>query len=297
MSSIKKHQCPSCGGSLIIDNDKQMYHCSFCGSTYDYEYFREDETLRMGETYLERGEFSAAADAYRFMLNKDPHDFLALRGLMLAAAQLNSMSDLIRKDKSRDFSFDAALADEAVEGASEEDKEYFKDLRKIFSDMKELSEINGEIDSLGRERRGSGEAIRSNEVELNDCYIEKDRYGKKISPLRSFIFNWVFYAAFVTITSPLVIVGLKYNEISAAAFTFIALYILIPVLNLTVVFPMIRKKAALDRSIEELSAKSNSAGDTMKILDEKAEKLGAAIKTACHDFVKKDTLIMRKVIK
>ena len=47
MSSIKKHQCPSCGGTLSVDNERQMYRCKFCGSTYDYEYFREEhpETL------------------------------------------------------------------------------------------------------------------------------------------------------------------------------------------------------------------------------------------------------------
>ena len=75
---IKKHQCPSCGGSLRIDSDKQMYHCAFCGSAYDYEYFREDRIHEAGETYLSRGEFMATADAYEFMLKKDPHDFLAL---------------------------------------------------------------------------------------------------------------------------------------------------------------------------------------------------------------------------
>ena len=64
MSNIKKHQCPSCGGSLIIDNDKQLYHCTFCGSTYDYEYFREEQMHEMGETFLSRGEFMAAIDAY-----------------------------------------------------------------------------------------------------------------------------------------------------------------------------------------------------------------------------------------
>ena len=25
MTMIKKHQCPSCGGNLTVDNDKQMY--------------------------------------------------------------------------------------------------------------------------------------------------------------------------------------------------------------------------------------------------------------------------------
>ena len=61
---IKQHQCPSCGGSLRIDRDKQMYHCTFCGSTYDYEYFREDRIHEAGETYLSRGEFMATTEAF-----------------------------------------------------------------------------------------------------------------------------------------------------------------------------------------------------------------------------------------
>ena len=35
MSSIKKHQCPSCGGSLRVDSDTQMYRCTSCGSSYE----------------------------------------------------------------------------------------------------------------------------------------------------------------------------------------------------------------------------------------------------------------------
>lgn len=99
MSRIKKHQCPSCGGNLAVDNDKQLYHCSFCGSTYDYEYFREDEMHETGEKYLSRGEFMAAVDAYRFTLTKDPHDFFALRGLMLAADIRMLIYELLKKDR------------------------------------------------------------------------------------------------------------------------------------------------------------------------------------------------------
>ena len=52
MSNINKHQCPSCGGSLIVDNEKQMYRCTSCGSSYDYDYFREEKLHEMGETEM-----------------------------------------------------------------------------------------------------------------------------------------------------------------------------------------------------------------------------------------------------
>ena len=132
ISKIKKHQCPSCGGSLRIDRDKQMYHCTFCGSSYDYEYFREDKIHEAGETYLSRGEFMATADAYEFMLKKDPHDFLALRGLMLTAAHITDMSELDREVVSDQFSYDSQMVSEAIESASEEDKGYFIELARVL---------------------------------------------------------------------------------------------------------------------------------------------------------------------
>lgn len=292
MSSIKKHQCPSCGGNLIIDNDKQMYHCTFCGSAYNYEYFREDQMLQMGETYLLRGEFNAAVDAYKFTLKKDPHDFLALRGLMLAAAHLNDMNDLIREDHSRGFSYDAGLVSEAFEGASDKDKGYFIDLREIYSDMNKLSELYDEIDSLSENRRKSGEAIRSNEVVRKDCFIEYGD-GKERSPVRSFIINWIIYGIVVLNTLPIIIfMGSDYGALFIDIIL-ISIYIFIPIMNLTVVYPRIKKKKALDKSIGELSSKSDGIGERLKVLDAEAEKLAGSIRTSSHDFVKKDILIMR----
>ena len=88
MGQIKNRQCPSCGGSMIGDSEKQIYRCISCGSSYDYDYFREERLHEMGDTYLSRGEVNAAVDAYRLILKKSPHDFRAIRGLMLAAAYL-----------------------------------------------------------------------------------------------------------------------------------------------------------------------------------------------------------------
>ena len=97
MSQIKKQQCPSCGGNLFDDSEKQMYRCISCGSSYDYDYFREEKLHGMGETYLSRGESKAAIDAYRLILQNNPHDFAALRGLMLAAAYLKDMWNMFYK--------------------------------------------------------------------------------------------------------------------------------------------------------------------------------------------------------
>ena len=250
----------------------------------------------MGENCLARGEFIAAADTYRFTLKKDPHDFLALRGLMLAAANLNDMNDLIRKDHTRGFTYNAGLVSDAVEGASEEDKGYFNDLQKIYSDMKDLSELYGEIDSLNAIRRMGGEAIRSKEVERKDCHFENSNV-KDSNPKTRFIINWIIYAGFIQITLPLFIVNCLKKEFSSMDFILnafiVLLYILIPVLNLKVVYPKIPKERVLNRTIKELSAESENIGGRVKELDARAEKLAAGIRLSCHDFVKRDRLVMR----
>ena len=49
MAIIKGHICKSCGGPLDIDIDRQLYICPFCGVTYDYDYFREDNVMAIAE--------------------------------------------------------------------------------------------------------------------------------------------------------------------------------------------------------------------------------------------------------
>ena len=55
MSITKKHQCPSCGGYLNVDNDKQMYRCASCVFTYDFYYFCEENLIDLVDTALSRG--------------------------------------------------------------------------------------------------------------------------------------------------------------------------------------------------------------------------------------------------
>ena len=190
MSKIKKHQCPSCGGNLIVDNDNQMYRCASCGSAYDYEYFREEKLYEMSETYLSRGEVMAAVDTYRLTLKNHPHDFTALRGLMLAAAYLKDMDDLISISEAKRFSFDSQLVSEAVENASEEDKEYFKEFGKIFADKKDLVDLTRKIEELKRDKKRIETTVRLTDDSRYDYYYE-GKNGSQLPPELMFIMIWI----------------------------------------------------------------------------------------------------------
>lgn len=297
MSNIKKHQCPSCGGTLTVDNDKQMYHCTFCGSTYDYEYFREEQMQEMGKRYLTRGEFMAAADAYRFMLKKDPHDFRALRGLMLAAARLRNMDEVIREKKSTEFSYDSKLAGEAIEGASEEDREYFTLFGRIYSDKKKVSDLNEEIDSLREDKRKVNDNITLNNEKI-EAYYMADRYGVNHSPKYYFIAMWIFISIFVTVPLAIVILlVLNGEDISTLGITAMAVSLFVLTfggINFALYFPKICRINKIEAQNVRLYAESAGITGKIRALGDEADKLSAGIRKSCYDLAKKDRQKMQQ---
>lgn len=290
---IKKHQCPSCGGSLRIDSDKQMYHCTFCGSTYDYEYFREGRIHEAGETYLSRGEFMATTETYEFMLKKDPHDFLALRGLMLAAAHLTDMSELDHVNK--EFDYDSKIVSQVIENASKEDEEYFTEFAKVYAEKKRMFDCSKEIETLLEEKNKIDSAItQNNKAGLGDVrYLDDDN--------TAFIVIWVITAIFVLLT----IVFAKYmiddyssNPDSLAtdlplvlSFGGITLFFLI-FNNLSYFFSM-RKIKKMQKANSELYDEVNKIDDKIRELENESSKRSGDIRRFIHEFVRKDKLIMR----
>lgn len=210
MGEIRSHKCPSCGGNLSINIEKQMYYCPFCGSTYDYEYFREDQMLELCETYLSRGEFSAAIDAYKYLLQKNPHDFLALRGTVLAAARMNGMKD-IRKTDFRGFTYNSKLAESAVENSSAEDKDYFVEFARILREMYELSKLHKEYEALAVEKKRADARLGVANANLGEHHFADTKCNTH-DPLVTFTFLSVVTGIFALST----IFAILYVILSAA---------------------------------------------------------------------------------
>ena len=77
-----------------------------------------------------------------------PHDFYALRELMLSAAYLNDMDELALDAEAKHFSYNSKKVKEVIESASEEDKEYFKKFARLYADKKRQIDCYREIESL-----------------------------------------------------------------------------------------------------------------------------------------------------
>ena len=296
MSQIKRHQCPSCGGNLIDDSEKQIYRCTSCGSSYDYDYFREEQLHVMGETYLSRGEVNAAVDAYKLILRKNPHDFLALRGLMLAAAYLKDMDGFYRIGEAKHFSYDSKLVGEVLDAASEEDKKYFSEFGKIYVNKEKQIDLNREIKSLRKERERIEANIRFTDNTRYEYYFES-KYGQH-SPKPIFIVVWILTALYSVPSFIGIFDHLDQGGVSILFAVICGLSLLIGLgINFLIVYPRMKIIKRIDAVINERHAESDKTGEQIKKLEAEAEELSDDIMKAIRDFVKKDSLITKDSVK
>ena len=300
MSITTKHQCPSCGGYLNVDNDKQMYRCASCGSTYDFDYFREEKLLELGDTALSRGEFDAAVDVFKLILQNDPHDFQANRGMMLAAARMHSIDDIISNDKPEEFSYDSQMVSDAVENALEEDKGYFTELGKVYSDKKNLADRYNEIHSLEDEKQKLEATIRLTDDSRYD-YNFTNKDGSPQTPKSRFIINWLFTAAFTVIAISFVLAVIILGENAAwvlsLAFFFGLFAAGVTIGNFVLVYPRVKEIDKIDMHIVELRTELSRLNEKIRTCESEAEKFSANIMRSSRDFVSKDRQITKEPVR
>ena len=158
MTLVKSNLCPTCGGLLDIDLDKQRYVCSYCGVSFDYEYFREDNVKEVASKAVKRNEYGSAKDAYDFMLSKDPHDFEALRGLFICKNKWQSMS-IMKRDTEVHVSADEPTLLKAIENSRPEDRPYFEKVREALSELAHYRELTSEATDLSRRKEDENKAL------------------------------------------------------------------------------------------------------------------------------------------
>ena len=133
MKDVKMHICPTCGGKLLVDIERQMYECPFCGVTFDYDYFREESVLDIAAQALSNNEFNSADRAYDFLLEKEPDNFEALRGKTLIAMNIQKIDNISSLDLFPKINYKSACKeiDRAIESSKPKDREYFTTMKDI----------------------------------------------------------------------------------------------------------------------------------------------------------------------
>ena len=147
MAKLRSYSCAKCAGVLNFDEEQELFDCPFCGNKFNLIELHRDDLIGQAESALRRLRFDTAKQKYEAMLVKNPRDFEALLGLVLADGNIVSTEVFkdINKLKDCQLGF-AKVALRKAKAASEENTAYFD--KAVF--QKALADNDYKVD-LARE--------------------------------------------------------------------------------------------------------------------------------------------------
>ena len=161
MADTKIKTCVKCGGNLVLDKEKKLYKCPFCGVAYGFSLFTDNNQEKAGEA-LQLGEFNEADALFSFLLAMDPHDFTSLLGRILCAGKWKSVEDI--RDASDYFGVRPKTVrmriKEAINNSLPSDRPYFEKLSSVTDCKAEMAIVDMHINPLLK-KKGKLEGERS----------------------------------------------------------------------------------------------------------------------------------------
>lgn len=172
MNNLFPYLCSSCASPLTINDERKIMICNACGSVYDYDYFLEDKLLEMADLAFIKGEFASASEMYSFMIDKEPQNFRALKGLMLSDHKVSDLSVIPAKLNDGSF-FPVVKNFERYKKTCPSDKvEYFEKAEQILRLGCEYTRLSDKIEADKKERKGILSQIDNN---VNKSYEHYSR--------------------------------------------------------------------------------------------------------------------------
>ena len=206
MKEVNAHICPTCGGNLSVDIERQVYVCPYCGVTFDYDYFREESVLGIAARALKNNEFDSADRAYDFMLEKEPDNFEALRGKTLIAMNITKIEDIGDIDLYSKLNYEPVNKelDRAVRSSKPQDREYFTAMKDIVDAGHEYIDEKAQLEIQRKERRKTQERIHEFAEERDAiCFYSP---SSRFNPKKAVILTVICYL----IICLLIFLGYKY---------------------------------------------------------------------------------------
>ena len=161
-----------------MDIDQVVFDCPFCGAKFDVIDFHRQEMLSQAETCLKMMEFISASEKYKEMYDKDPHDFEALRGMILSAGKIPLKEDLTEPGKLIRHNINGAVnALYKLEGDCAEFS-YFEKLLTVF-------ELSSKLKVLVEDKKTLDRDLKFRIKALNEAnpYIDKDHELRRIAAI------------------------------------------------------------------------------------------------------------------
>ena len=171
----KNVNCVKCGGQLLLDKEKRLYACSFCGVAYGTSLFF-DQPLRKAKQALAAADYTEADQRFSHMLMVDPKDYEALFGRILCAGKWKNVPDIELEDKMLPLMEERLTdrSDEAFLHSDEEHKEFFSNVQTIVTYYIKWIHLNQDLDSMRKAKK----RVRSNSRIALSAYSDKEAEAK-----------------------------------------------------------------------------------------------------------------------
>jgi uncharacterized Zn finger protein (UPF0148 family) len=177
MSLLKSYTCSRCAGVLVFDYDQEFFDCPFCGTKFNAVDFHDDEIMTQAEESLKKEAFSSAKEKYDLILENEPSDFEALKGLILCEIKAASLESLNTPGifDTVDIVSLKNLITRLKKQASIKDSAFFDQLLNLIDLSDRLKIYQNSINSLYDE---------DTRAEINKSFkdIESRKYEDKQSP-------------------------------------------------------------------------------------------------------------------
>jgi len=248
MSDLKSYTCAKCGAVLSVDKLEGQMACPFCGNEFDYVDFHRDELLLQAEECLSRGAYEPAKEKFNKVLENDPTDIVAYRGLILCAGKVQSTNDMRdRYDQvSSDLNAIYKIVASAKEHVTQEDAEYLDNLVCLF-----------EIPKVYKNIRTRKE---------NTVVLEKKRdLQLEVNNERDDIIARAILISIVVLMGLLVLLAASINDVDIEGFGHIIL--LAPIIGIVALIVFLYKKFSTD--VVNIPDRSSSLSDKMEYVEEK----------------------------
>ncbi len=282
MTVLKSNLCPTCGGLLNIDLDRQMYVCAFCGVSFDYEYFREENVKDIASKALLRGEYGSARDAYEFMLTKDPHDFEALRGLFLCKTEWPDMKRMYN-DSEIHVSDDEPTLLNAIEKCRPEQKPYFEKVREALIELRHYRNLKSEAKNISGKKDKTEKTLHEFQDEL---YSTTHMFTELFDEVKNSSLKTIEAVVCFTVLLPLYLIG--YSIWKREWSLLIAFAVIVAVI--IIVYHVIKFIAAksLTKSMEPHKKELAELTEQYKAMNEEAAQSISRYKALVQEFMDMD---------
>ena len=155
ISNLVSYVCPSCGGRLETDDSRKLMVCRSCGNVYDYDYFFAENLLKAADKALAHKNYSAAKDMYMFMLDKEPSNVKALKGLVLANSSVNRLYDITKQIREGSFVISAFNLEKYRNESDPEASRFFEKTDRVMALYKDYLALKKALKNLERKAAGS----------------------------------------------------------------------------------------------------------------------------------------------